>query len=126
MRDLPHGGSVAAVGSLAAQIRDAHDKALEVAHEAIAIANSTHSSVDSAARSVCHVSSARPEQVCKEQTLAPRVSAFLIQNRRLRFWVTTLSNIAWVFGCTVAFVLYYDARSDVWMVVLPVYRCHQF
>ena len=39
MRDLPRGGSVATTGSLAAQIRDARDKALEVVDAAIAILN---------------------------------------------------------------------------------------
>jgi hypothetical protein len=34
MRDLPRGGSVSATGSLAAQIRDARDKSLEMIHEA--------------------------------------------------------------------------------------------
>jgi hypothetical protein len=115
IRDMPRSGSVATAGSLAAQIRDARDKALEVVHEAIAIANSTHSSVDRAARSLCHVSSARPHQIRNEETLAPRVSAVLIQHRRLRFWVKVLTNLAWVFGTIVVFALYYDARSDVWM-----------
>jgi hypothetical protein len=117
MRDLPRGGSVANTASLAAQIQDARDLALKVVNEAIAIANSTHSSVDSAARSLCHVSSARPYEIRKEETLVPRMSAFLISHRRLRVWVITLSKIAWVFGFTVIFALYFDARSDVWMAV---------
>jgi hypothetical protein len=115
---LPCSGSVATTGDLAAQIRDAHDKALDVVHEAIVIANSTQSSV--AARSVCHVSSARPHEIRKEETLVPRVSAFFIEHRRLRFWLKVLANFAWVFGATVGFALCYDARSDVWMGVLPV------
>jgi hypothetical protein len=115
IRDLPLSGSVATAGSLAAQIRDARDKALEVVYEAIAITNSTHSSVDSAARSLCHVSSARPHQIRKEETLAPRFSAFLIGHRRLRSWFRVLADLAWVFGATVGYALYFDARSDVWM-----------
>ncbi len=118
MRDLPRGGSVATTGSLAMQIRDARDKSLEIIREAIAITNSTHSSVESAARSMCHVSSARPHQVRNEETLVPRVSLFLIKNRRLRFWFRILADLAWVCGATVGFALYYDARSDVWMGVL--------
>jgi hypothetical protein len=118
IRDLSRSGSVATPGSLAAQILDARDKALEVIHEAIAIANSTHSSVNSAARSLCHMSSARPHEIRKEETLAPRVSAFLIQNRRLRFWFRALGNLAWVLGASVGFALYFDARSDVWMAIL--------
>jgi hypothetical protein len=117
MRDFSRGGSVVTAGSLAEQVRDACDKALEVVHEAIAIANSTHSSVDSAARSLSHVSSARPHQVRNEETLLPRVSACFIKHERLRFWAQTLSKIAWVFGATVIFAIYYDARSDVWMAV---------
>jgi hypothetical protein len=120
MRDLPPSGSVATTGSLAAQIRDASDLALKVVNEAITIANSTHSSADSAARSLCHVSSARPYEIRKEETLVPRVSAFLISHRRLRVWAITHGKITWVFGCSVMFALYYDARSDVWMAVLPV------
>jgi hypothetical protein len=118
MRDLPPSGSVATMGSLAVQIRDACYKALEVLHEAIAITNSTHFSVDSAARLLCHVPSARPHEIRKEETLAPRVSAFLIGHGRLRFSVKTLSNLSWVLSATVMFALYYDARSDVWMGVL--------
>jgi hypothetical protein len=118
MRDLPPSGSVATAASVAAQIRDARDKALDVVHEAIAIANSTHSSVDSAARSLCHVSSARPHQIRKEETLAPRVSAFLIEHRRLLVRLRALADLAWVFGAAVGFALYFDARSDVWMAGL--------
>ena len=47
MRDLPPSDGFAIIGSLAAQIRDAHEKALAAIHAAIAIANLTHSSVDS-------------------------------------------------------------------------------
>jgi hypothetical protein len=116
IRDLPRSGSVATTNDQAAQIRDARDKALDVVHEAIAIANSTQSTV--VARSVCHVSSARPHEIRKEETLVPRVSAFLIEHRRLRFWIKILANLAAVLGATVGFVLYYDARSDEWMGVL--------
>jgi hypothetical protein len=117
MRDLPCSGSITTAG---AQIRDARDKALEVVHEAIAIANSTHSSVDSAACSLCHASSARPHEVRKEETLLPRVSAFLIEHVRLRFWLIALGRLAWVFGTTVEFALYYDGRSDGWMGGMPL------
>ncbi len=125
MRDLPRCGSVATTGSLAMQIRDARDKSLEMIHEAIAITNSTQSSVESAARSLCHVPSARPHQVRNEETLAPRVSLFLIKNRRLRFWFRILADLAWVCGATVGFASYYDARSDVWMAFLTCERCQQ-
>jgi hypothetical protein len=118
MRDLPLGGSVATTGGLAAQIRDARGKALEVVDEAIAIANLTHSSVDSAACSLWHVPSERPQQVCNEETLAPRVSAFLIQHRRLRFMVKILANLVTVFGIAAAVSMYFDARSDVWLGVV--------
>jgi hypothetical protein len=121
IRDLPRSGpsgSVATTGDLSAQIRDARHKALDVVHEAIVIANSTQSSVDSAARSVCHVSSARPHEIRKEETLVPRVSAFLIKHRRLRFRVKVLTNFAWVIFTIVVFALYFDARSDLWMGVL--------
>jgi hypothetical protein len=118
VRDLPRGGSVATTGSLAAQIRDARDKALEVVHEAIAIANSTHSSVDSAVCSLCHMSSARPHEIRKEETLAPRVSVLSIKHRWLRFWVKVLANLFAVFGIVAASALYFDARSDVWIAGL--------
>jgi hypothetical protein len=74
--------------------------------------------VDSAARSLCHVSSARPHEIRKEETLVPRFSAFLSKHRRLRFRLRALANLAWVFGATLGFAVYYDARSDVWMGVL--------
>jgi hypothetical protein len=89
-----------------------------VAHEAIAIENSTHSSVDRAARSMCHVPSARPYEVRKEETLVPRFSAFWSKHRRLQVWLRALANLAWVFGASFGFALYFDARSDVWMAVL--------
>jgi hypothetical protein len=73
--------------------------------------------VDKVARSLSHVSSARPHEIRKEETLAPLVSAFLIKHRRLRFWLKVLANSGWVLGATVTFALYYDARSDVWMGV---------
>jgi hypothetical protein len=123
MRDLPRGSMVATTlpphvattSSLAAQIRDARNKALEVVHEAIAIANSTHSSVDRAARSLCHVSSARAREVRNEETLVARFSAFLIRHRQLRFWVKILANLAAFVGLAVGFALYFDVHSDVWM-----------
>jgi hypothetical protein len=96
MCDFPPSGSVGVAGSLAAQIRDARAAALEVVHEAIAVENLTHSSVDRAARSQCHVPSARPHEVRKEETLLPRFSAFLTKHRRLRRWLRALANLAWV------------------------------
>jgi hypothetical protein len=118
MRDLPRSDSVATAVCVAAQVRDARDKALEVAHEAIAIANSTHSSADSSDCWLCHVSSARPHEIRKEETLAPRFSAFLSKHQRLRVRLRVLAHLAWVFGATIGFALYFDARSDVWMGVL--------
>ncbi len=55
----------------------------------------------------------------------PRVSLFLIKNRRLRFWFRILADLAWVCGATVGFASCYDARSDVWMAFLTCERCEQ-
>lgn len=120
MRDLPPSGRVAIAGSLEVQIRDASNKAVEVVYEAIAIANSTHFSVDSAARSMCHVSSARPHEVRKEETLVRWFSAWMVKHRRRRFWLRVLSNLAWFLGASVSVATYFDAHDALWTVVLLV------
>ena len=48
----------------------------------------------------------------------PRFSAFLTKHRRLRRWLRALANLAWGFGGSVGFAVYFDARADIWMVVL--------
>jgi hypothetical protein len=64
------------------------------------------------------MSTARPHKVKNIETLVPWFSAFLIQHRRMRFWLRALSNIAWVLGATVTYVFYFDAHSEAWMPVL--------
>jgi hypothetical protein len=110
-------GSVSTVG-IAAHIEDARGQVLAAVDDAMHMMHATDFAVRKPDLVLYHIPSGRPHRVDYRETLFPLVSAFLIEQPRLRFWTKMACNVAWLLGATVGYLLIFDVHTAPWMPVL--------